>query len=620
MPTYKVETDRGTYEVELDQEPSSDEQLNNLVSNHLNDIMQQQPSFLGLTPVEKPTWQTFKNLGKTIVEAIPEIAGGTIGGVLTAGSIPGIIAGAAAGRAVKETGEAIGSQLGPLPETPKPLSERAMDVGIAGATAGVGELGGRLLFKGLQRALSPAGKEVVPGAIEAAKRTEPFMSQEGAGRISKFFGFNKQALTPGQISESNILDITENATRSSIFGRRNMVLNDISSKKALQNMTDDFVEQFGTKSSPEEVGQLFLNTLEGKDEAYFSAAKELYKKVDDLTKAPVVTVGVQDIGIPEIVSTQPMKDFAKSVIKQRGQGLKTINSATGGEILNDVLQLPDRISFAEAQFIRSQFIKASAPITETSREVVKGISRKLGTTLDRSMEEAAKGLSDEALNAWRTANAFWKTGKETYRKSVIQSLLKKEDTAEKVIDMVFKPGASSVIRSAREVVDAPTWNKMQQVYLSKVIQNSLDDQGSLVGHKISGQFKKMGEPALREIFTGGHKAGLDAAYKLDEVARLMQDKATKLSGGMMIQLIQAGAIMQLGEAVTTGTTAALSPISGAALIAPPILARILTNPMTARWLVQGMKLPKGSKEMFGLAGRISAQISREISNEDNINP
>ena len=123
-----------------------------------------------------------------------------------------------------------------------------------------------------------------------------------------------------------------------------------------------------------------------------------------------------------------------------------------------------------------------------------------------------------------------------------------------------------------------------------------------------------------EIVSGGRKAGLDAAYKLDEVARLMQDKATKLSGGMMIQLIQAGAIMQLGEAITTGTTAALSPISGAALIAPPILARILTNPMTARWLVQGMKLPKGSKEMFGLAGRISAQISREISNEDNINP
>ena len=67
MPSYKVETDRGTYEVELDQEPSSEDQLNKLVSDHLNDIMQQQPSFLGLTPVEKPTWQTFKNLGKAVV-------------------------------------------------------------------------------------------------------------------------------------------------------------------------------------------------------------------------------------------------------------------------------------------------------------------------------------------------------------------------------------------------------------------------------------------------------------------------------------------------------------------------------------------------------------------------
>ena len=158
---------------------------------------------------------------------------------------------------------------------------------------------------------------------------------------------------------------------------------------------------------------------------------------------------------------------------------------------------------------------------------------------------------------------------------------------------------------------------MQQIYLMKVIQNSIDDQGNLIAHRISGQFQKMGIPALQEIFGKGKATGLQAARDLDEVARLMQDKATKLSGGMMIQLVQAGAVMQLGEAVTTGMTKNVSPVSIAALIAPPFLARILTNPITARWLIQGMKLPKGSKEMFGLAGRISLQINKEIKDEES---
>ena len=575
------------------------------------------PKFLGLTGVEKPTKGTFKKIGAAAVEAAPEVIGGAAGGLLTGGSIPGIMAGAMVGRAMKETGEHIGGQLGPLPETPKPFLERAKDVGWAGATAGAGELGGRVVFKALGRLLSPAGEEVVPGALVAAKRTEPFMSQEGVGRISKFFGFKRQALTPGQLSESGILDITENATRSSIFGRKRMNLNDIYSKKALTAMTDDFIEKFGTKSSPEEIGHLFLDTLQKKDMAYFSVARELYKKVDDLTKAPVIKVGMQDIAIPEIVSTRAIKDFSKEIVKQRGQGLKSMKSMTGDAIIDDILQLPDRISFAEAQLIRSQLIKASAPITESGREVVKGIAKGLSSKLDGSMAAAAKDLSPEALNAWRTANAFWKSGKETYRNAVIKSMLKREDTAENVIDTIFKSGASSTIRAAREVVDQGAWNRMQQIYLMKVIQNSIDDQGNLIAHRISGQFQKMGIPALQEIFGKGKATGLQAARDLDEVARLMQDKATKLSGGMMIQLVQAGAVMQLGEAVTTGMTKNVSPVSIAALIAPPFLARILTNPITARWLIQGMKLPKGSKEMFGLAGRISLQINKEIKDEES---
>lgn len=616
MPTYQVETDRGTYEIELDKEPSSDVELQKIANQHLSDIMHQQPSFLGLTPAEKPTWKTFKSLGKAAVDVAPEMLGATTGGLLTGGSIPGVVGGAMVGRALKETGEHVASQMGPLPEPPKPIGERVKNVGIAGGAALLGEGAGRLAIKGANRLISPGGKEAVPGAIAAAARTEPFMDQAGVGRISMFFGKRKQALTPGQISESNVLDIMENATRSSLIGRRHMVLNDISSKKAMQNMTDDFVSKFGTRASPEEVGHLFLDTLQNNDKAYFAAARELYRKVDDLTQAPVVSVGVSEIGVPEIVPTQSLKDFAKGVVKRRGQGLKSINSPTGGEIINDVLQLPDRISFAEAQFIRSQLIKASAPITESNREVVKGISKELSKLLDNSMEQAAKDLSPEAVEAWRAANAFWKQGKATYRKAIIQSMMKKEDTAEKVVDMIFKPGASSTIKAAKSVVDEATWSKMQRAYLTSIIKNASVD-GELKASHITAQLHKMGEPALREIFSGGKTSGLKAIRDLDEVAKLMQDKPTKLSGGLLIQFIQAGAMIQLGEAALLGFSTSVSPLSAGVLVAPPLFARMLTNPITARWLVNGMKLSPGSEEMYRAAGRISSQLVKEIISEQN---
>jgi len=559
--------------------------------------------------------------GTFAAEAGPEILGGIAGGLVAGlpsvgiGAIPGVAIGAAGGRALKEGTEEVLEPLG-LRE-PKSTKERVKDVALSGALAGVGEGAGRLFFGAGSRLFSPGGRDIIPGARAAAERTVPFTRQRDRGLLARALGqYGKRtAFTPGQLAESDLIDTIEGASRRAIFGRRGFRLKDIEATHVLKRMTDDFVDKFGTEASEEQVARLFIKTVQRNDDVYFSAARKLYGQVDDLLGVPGPT---GEMVSPEIVPTQSLKAFAKDVIGRRGQGLKVAASKTGDQLLDEMIALPDTISFANAQHIRSQLIKLDAPATESNREVVKGLSRKLGGLLDGEMESAARTLSPEAAEAWRGANAFWKKGKETFRGKLIQSMLKKEDTAEAIIGAVFKPGATSTIRAAREASRPLTWKQMQKAYLTDIINDSSAD-GVLVASKVSARLTKMGDPALKEIFPGGNTAGLHAIRDLEEVARLLQKKDTNLSAGMMIQLLQAGSIAQLGEAALTGTTRKLTGVSLGILGLPALMSKIFTNPVASRWLINGFHMPRtaeGIKAMTALSGRILARVAADELQED----
>jgi len=570
-------------------------------------------------PTEEPQPQggsLLQKTGRFAAEAGPEILGGTAAGLASGGNPAAIVAGATGGRALKEVTEEFLERYGVQEE--RSAKERLTDVGVAGLAAGTGELGGRLLLGAGKRLISPGGRDIIPGARAAAERTVQFTRQRDRGLLAKALGqYGKRtAFTPGQLAESDLIDTIENASRHAFFGRRALRLKDVEAQHVLRRMTDDFVEKFGTQASPEQVARLFIKTVQHNDDVYFTTARKLYNHVDELIGVPGPT---GELVSPEIVPTQSMKAFAKEVIGRRGQGLKVAASKTGDDLLDEILAMPDTISFANAQHIRSQLIKLDAPATESNREVVKGLSRKFGKLLDGEMEVAARELSPEATEAWRGANAFWRKGKETFRGKLIQSMLKKEDTAEAIIGAVFKPGATSTIRAAREASRPLTWKQMQKAYLTNIVKESTNDEGLLVASKVSARLAKMGDPALREIFQGGKTAGLEAIKNLEEVAKLMQQRETKLSGGMMIQLLQAGAGVQLVEAAVTGSTRKLTGASIGILGIPAVMSKILTNPVASRWLINGFHMPRtaaGIKQMTTLSGRILARIAADDLQED----
>ena len=83
------------------------------------------------------------------------------------------------------------------------------------------------------------------------------------------------------------------------------------------------------------------------------------------------------------------------------------------------------------------------------------------------------------------------------------------------------------------------------------------------------------------------------------------------TGSMFIQLKQPGAVLQLSGAALAGLgmikdeTDVTATVAGAAIVlSPPLLAKLMTNPTTAKWIIQGITIPRGTKEAVALASRI----------------
>lgn len=151
MPKYKVQTDQGNFLVELDKEPSSDQELHDLVNQHFSggsDTQSQQPQGPGMAArLTSQIGRPVLELGGMVGGAALGAAGGPIGGVAGAGL--GYAAGGA-GADLLDTALGISKPGTATEEAMKPISRTLEGVGM--------EMGGRAIGKGLEAASGPLKK------------------------------------------------------------------------------------------------------------------------------------------------------------------------------------------------------------------------------------------------------------------------------------------------------------------------------------------------------------------------------------------------------------------------------------------------------------------------------
>jgi len=531
---------------------------------------------------------------------IPQMTGGTIGGMAGAklgaqagmkmpghpllkglavagGATAGAFLGGMGGKGYQQAYRMVGRNKS------MPLGEIYNEQVIAGIEEGASELIGRGIAGGVGKLLAPVSKRVLPGARGLNRE----LLKRGAH------------LTPAQMTESRLIDTLEGMAEKSFFGGGKLQrLKTIGQPQAFGRYVDDIVEQIakGTKTqmSPEDVGSLLLDTIEGKRTVFKATAKAAYSKVDKLAK------GVK-------VPLTELKSFAQKAMKDAATRKGIGSTASGDALLKKVLQLDDSMTFRQAQALRSALLDERSAMAITKDKAL-GIASQFIKHTDQAIEKGSKEFSPEALNAWRIANKFYRKGQEGFNKKIVRLLTKSlAENPEVAVRKIFRPGASKQIKVVKQAIDPLTWNTLKTSYLETLIKESSNSDGMVLGKSFLSRLNKMGDDTLKTIFNGQEIASIRSIGKLGEILQ----KPTGGSGGMVIQLMQAGAAMQL----LSGQLPNLVGESTTVLLGPSVVSRMIANPKWSKLLSTGMKMPRGSPEAAAVMARLlraKLQIEKEM--------
>ncbi len=530
---------------------------------------------------------------------LPQMAGGTAGGI--AGAKVGLrygpwgaLAGGVLGAGIGGMGGKGYQQLYRMGKgEPMTIGDIYTEQAIAGIEEAASELAGRGIAKVGGKLLAPVRKRLLPGATGLSKQ----LLKRGAH------------LTPAQMTESRIIDTVEGMAEKSFFGGGKLQrLKTLTQPKAFTKYVDDIVEQISrgakTNLSPEDVGDLLLDTIEGKRTAFKATAKAAYARVDKLSKGTKV-------------SLVPLKEFAKNSMK-KATIRKGIGSTQAGDtLLKKVLQLDDMVSFKQAQSLRSALLDERSAMAVTRDKAI-GLAKQFTRLTDEAMEAGGKSLlpikagrTDDAIVAWRIANKFYREGQEQFNKKIIKTLSKTlAENPEVAVRKIFRPQASRQIKVVKDLVDKATWQQLKTANLEHIIREASDADKVVLGKSFLSELNKLGDDTVKMIYNPQELASIRSIGKMGEILQ----KPTGGSGGMVIQLMQAGAAMNL----LTGGIPQLTRESAAVLIAPPVLSRMIANPTFSKWLGAGFRMPRSSPAATALVTRIlkaKVKIEREINAE-----
>jgi hypothetical protein len=330
-----------------------------------------EPPTLRIGPGQPPAGPTepTKPLGERIVEEIPQVGGGIVGGIAagTAGMgiipIVGAVAfGAGTGEAYKQIGQHLSGSL----DAPRTSIDAAKRIGKAGLTEAGWELVGGLVAKGFGKIIAPLKKKMVEGSEEAINLFKDKLKP--------------MVLLPAEATESRVLDLLQNVSESSIVGGSSIQNYKTQRIKFFDDFADSLITEFGKHTDTTDLGNLFVTSISNSRAVHSKAAKILYNSV----KAGKAKT---EIG--------SLKNFAKP-LQRRATKLEGIEAKNAGDDLVDaVMDLPDRLSYKEATELRSRLISRIDEFSILNKKAPAiGKAKKLVGLLDSAIEKSLKGIGE----------------------------------------------------------------------------------------------------------------------------------------------------------------------------------------------------------------------------------
>lgn len=535
----------------------------------------------------------------------------------------------------RQVGEDVGTalELGlPLLAAPLPPVARTVASGLLQGTgtaiksAASGAPPGRMLKEAGQSALTGmVGQGIGEGIAKGvAKVAAPFANQvdKGSLALAKQYGIKP---TPSEVINettlgSNIAKTLEDISSKSIGGVPIIKTSRFHNFEALQAYKKDVLDKIAPETRPTALKDLVTGAVENNEQAFQNVATNLYAKVDKAAKSANVTPSTAS------VRTFAMKALADIPEQERiaaGRGGAEASALVGQ--LERIAQLPETMSFKDAQFYRSQLLATVRADRSPIGGQVKGSASRLAQLFDGEMERAAKAAGSDAYAQYQKAGAFWKHGKDLFNADVVAGLAKQEP--EQLAAYVFSPKSGEAIgkvgravdprtfRTIKQAVPNDTWQRFKRAGLENIIEskvfqrvNQQTGDQTLRGANLYQALKDYGDETLNAWLNPAEKKAVFDFAKL--ASRVNTNEPSVGMWGMTqammaTQAAIAGPVM--GEA-GVGLAGA-----GFLLGTPALYAKLITSDTGRRWLTEGFRIRPGTQEALRFASRFTAYLNSDAN-------
>ncbi len=548
---------------------------------------------------------------------LPRIAGATIGSLAALGLgafIPGPEELATVPAAAKIGAEIVGAGLGgatgralqvaadpdesfTFGEFARVFGEEAALEALSIVTVG----GGRRVLSGAKRTLVPEGARLSAQLVDAGERAGV------KGRRIATTGFLTKARTrflPAQFSENQLIDTVQSIGEGSLVGSNVIFQFKRGQKVALKQLEKELAETFlkgAEKRGNAEMGAILFDTITGKQKAFKETASQLYGAIDDISGG--VRVDITDL-----------KRFAQAEIDRGVRAGGVGQTPTSRTLLNRIVNLDD-VDFRTGQDIKSGLgdiiRKGESKLTPDPKSV--GLGKQLIGRMDNAMERAAKSGPQGLFEKWRAADKFFKTGSLGVNSKIIRRLTRKLiDEPEIAARAIFQPRSSRQIQLVKKVAGKKTFNELRSTWLEQLLKDSaskeVGEEGELLGKTFLNKFNNMGDDTLKAIFT---PTEIGQIRDLGKTAAILQKRTGGVGGSLKILQgvaafgLVASPFLPEGEFRNLSGTAA-----GMILLGPAVIARMMTNPTSARLLSEGFKLGTGTRQGVALTARLIKDVLR----------
>jgi hypothetical protein len=571
-----------------------------------------------------------------------EITGGVAGSILAPQlSVPLLIGKAAskvapvlkaavtrmAGAGMGEGGGALVSQtFDPTFDSKSDFNEIAADItkdvlkktAIGATGEGAGQVIGKVVNK-----ITSKNKKLIRGAEEAVETIEAQKAKILANpeKYSKFGSVQEVTdivkpglLTPGLLQRGQTIDILENVAESSILGGNSIRYAKEGANTIAQSGIDDFIDIYKAKAGNDELGILFQRILTEDVTDFKKVARVKYKAVDKALSSKEFANQFQ-------VDLSPLKEIAKKELA--GLGLKR-QSQDVRSVLEDILDESNFITYSRANKLRGDALEIIRESKKPGVTLGKERAQKaniLQESITKAMEESP--VPDSVKKLLSDANKFYREGAEVFSLPLFKKIIEKDS------DLVYKSIVAAgdrpvLIEKTFDIIDKRITDpiekrllkdKLRGEFLEDILNKSQVDNAQFGVEVDAGKlFKNVTnkQKTFEAMFTDTEIKQLSKLLNALRFAQGRKSKVTGLPGGMMIQMKQSGAVLELGGLLGVGT--GFTGAGASILLGPLAIAKALTTPKIAKALTLGFKYSDNPS----LARRYLLQTLTYMSQEDLI--